>query len=471
VYAARCDTGKPKKLQANKRYCHHCSWGLEDLRKAELKIPLICQMPRTMNRQGKGRTTKEGSSDLKFQNFALPKNRLWPHIQVGTGQYKTITDSLPDYGRDFTTALDGAKDHSEEDYAEPELHMTEGWRSMKISPTRPIKESEYADKHYFKGMMDTPLSMDAKTSNSIEGQTWNTWMKLEEVDRPISKDIRSQDVKGDKHIKGNKAPLLPPRPPTALPKKYQPLPREPENSRSPFSQRHTFLEAQGSRQMSLQDLSEVLEAEEAPHREMKPKLFHLSQTPNIQDSPLAIASSSFMRSDHRVQSKDHERNLQSYSPQRCPVSYIPHENKLSYKNVGWRKPFPARSDEKNAQHSWYIGEHSRQAVEEALMKEKKDGTFLVRDCSKKSRAEPYVLVVFYGNKVYNVKIRFLEGNQKFALGTGLRGDKKFDSVEDIIEHYKCFPIILIDGKDKTGIHREQCYLTQSLLLDRCFSPK
>lgn len=52
-----------------------------------------------------------------------------------------------------------------------------------------------------------------------------------------------------------------------------------------------------------------------------------------------------------------------------------------------------------------------------------DGTFLVRDCSTKSRAEPYVLVVFYGNRVYNVKIRFLEKNQQFALGTGLRGDE------------------------------------------------
>ncbi|XP_047575809.1 cytokine-dependent hematopoietic cell linker-like [Lutra lutra] len=89
-----------------------------------------------------------------------------------------------------------------------------------------------------------------------------------------------------------------------------------------------------------------------------------------------------------------------------------------------------------------------------------DGTFLVRDCSTKTRAEPYVLVVFHGNKVYNVKIRFLEKHQQFALGTGLRGDEKFNSVEDIIEHYKYFPIILIDGKDKTGIHREQCYLTQ-----------
>lgn len=42
----------------------------------------------------------------------------------------------------------------------------------------------------------------------------------------------------------------------------------------------------------------------------------------------------------------------------------------------------------------------------------------------------------------------------------------FDSVEDIIDYYKHFPIILIDGKDKAGVHRQQCYLTQPLPLGR-----
>lgn len=51
-----------------------------------------------------------------------------------------------------------------------------------------------------------------------------------------------------------------------------------------------------------------------------------------------------------------------------------------------------------------------------------DETFLVRDCSKKSDTEPYVLVVYYGRRVYNIKVRFLEDSQQYALGTGLRGD-------------------------------------------------
>ncbi|KAF5927013.1 hypothetical protein HPG69_001646 [Diceros bicornis minor] len=308
--------------------------------------------------------------------------------------------------RNFAEVLDGAKDHGDDDdYEDPESHVAEAWQSMKILPARPINESEYADTRYFKGATDAPLSLDAKTSISLEGQTWNMRMRLEEVDKPTYKDIRSQHVK-------------------------------------------------------------------VPYHRMKSEAFHLSRNQSTPEIPLALASSSFMTSNHSMQNRDHKESMQSHSPKRCqsPASYGPRENLLHHKNTSWRKPFPARSDEKDVQHNeWYIGEYSRQAVEEALMKENKDGTFLVRDCSTKSRAEPYVLVVFYGKKVYNVKIRFLERNQQFALGTGLRGDEKFDSVEDIIEHYKYFPIILVDGKDKTGIHREQCYLTRPLPLNRHFS--
>ena len=101
---------------------------------------------------------------------------------------------------------------------------------------------------------------------------------------------------------------------------------------------------------------------------------------------------------------------------------------------------------KNVQHGeWCIGKHSLQGSGRGISEEEqgplKENTT--------HRTEPYVLVVFYGNKVYNVKIHLLERNQQFALGMGLRGDESFDSVEAIIEHYKCFAIKLIDGKEKT----------------------
>ncbi|XP_054342855.1 cytokine-dependent hematopoietic cell linker isoform X3 [Pongo pygmaeus] len=381
--------------------------------------------------RGNRRTTKEGSNDLKFQNFSLPKNRSWPRLISATGQYQRMNKPFLDWERNFAAVLDGAKGHSDDDYDDPELRMEETRQSIKILPARPIKESEYADTRYFKLAMDTPLPLDTRTSIPIGQQTWNTQMRLERVDKPISKDIRSQNIKGDTSVRKNKIPLPPPRPLITLPKEYQPLPPEPESSRPPLSQRHTFLEVQ------------------------------------------RMPSSSFTTSNHSVQNRDHRGGMQPCSPQRCqpPASCSPRENIPPYKYTSWRPPFPKKSDRKDVQHNeWYIGEYSRQAVEEAFMKESKDGTFLVRDCSTKSKEEPYVLVVFYENKVYNVKIRFLERNQQFALGTGLRGDEKFDSVEDIIEHYKNFPIILIDGKDKTGVHRKHCHLTQPLPVTRHLLP-
>lgn len=50
-----------------------------------------------------------------------------------------------------------------------------------------------------------------------------------------------------------------------------------------------------------------------------------------------------------------------------------------------------------------------------------DGTFLVRDSSKKTISNPYVLMVLYKDKVYNIQIRYQEESQVYLLGTGLRG--------------------------------------------------
>nr|KAF6499528.1 cytokine dependent hematopoietic cell linker [Molossus molossus] len=423
-----------------------------------------------MNRQGNRRTKTEGPSNLRLQNSSLQKNRSWPRTHGATGQQQAASETLLDFGRNFAAIPPGAEGHGDNDYEDPKLHVTEAWQAMKVLPARPIKESEYADTRYFKGMDDTPLSLGAFPSVPAEGQTWTTQTRPEEVDKPISmsKDIRSQHVTGANLAKGNKMPLPPPRPPVVpVPKKYQPLPPEPESSSRPVPQRPTLPEAQrGPRQINLKNLSEVLGTEEVSHHQMKPESSHWSQNQSAPEIPLATASSSSMMSSHGVQSRDQKRSVPCHSPQRRPFP----EHAVHYKNVNWTKPVLSSEEEEASQSNWYVGEYSRQAVEEALIKENKDGTFLVRDCSARSCTEPYVLVVFHGNKVYNVKIRFLERNQQFALGTGLRGDEKFNSVEDIIEHYKYFPIVLVDGKDKTGTHKKQCYLAQPLPLHRLFSP-
>lgn len=50
-----------------------------------------------------------------------------------------------------------------------------------------------------------------------------------------------------------------------------------------------------------------------------------------------------------------------------------------------------------------------------------DGTFLVRDSSRKTITHPYVLMVLYKDKVYNIQIRYQEQDQTYLLGTGLKG--------------------------------------------------
>lgn len=50
-----------------------------------------------------------------------------------------------------------------------------------------------------------------------------------------------------------------------------------------------------------------------------------------------------------------------------------------------------------------------------------DGTFLVRDSSRKTVTHPYVLMVLYRDKVYNIQIRYQEQEHLYLLGTSLKG--------------------------------------------------
>ncbi|KAL1790034.1 cytokine-dependent hematopoietic cell linker, partial [Sigmodon hispidus] len=440
--------------------------------------------------RGNKRTTKEGFGDLRFQNFSLLKNRSWPRLSSTKGRCRAVLEPHPDHRKNLAAVLDGEKCHNDNDYEDPEFQLLTAWPSMKILPARPIQESEYADTRYFKGMMEAPLLLTPKASVPTEKQPWNVGMRQQEQvyyrDKPIFKDLRSQHIKGFKYTEVNKTPVPPPRnqvllnmPIITLPKKYQPLPPAPPEISTLFPLRHAFPEVQREIrpgigwQTSKKDFCEVLGAEEGneSYHQAKPRPSHPSQNQNIQKSPPVVVSSSYVPEKHSVHIKDHTGNMQHCLPWRCQAvaSHSPRDHTLPYENTNMRKPVSPKPDAKEVwQNEWYIGESNRQAVEEVLMRENKDGTFLVRDCSTKSKAEPYVLVVFCENKVYNVKIRFLESNQQFALGTGLRGNEMFDSVEDIIEHYKYFPIILIDGKDKTGVHRKQCYLTQPLPFSRYF---
>uniref|UniRef100_A0A8C5LTU3 SH2 domain-containing protein n=1 Tax=Leptobrachium leishanense TaxID=445787 RepID=A0A8C5LTU3_9ANUR len=95
-----------------------------------------------------------------------------------------------------------------------------------------------------------------------------------------------------------------------------------------------------------------------------------------------------------------------------------------------------------------------------------DGSFLVRGDGNKASNEPYVLSVYYGGKVYNIKIRYLEDTQQYSLGSGLRRSDKFNSVKDMVEFHKNSPIILVDGREQKYTRGPYCYLTHPPNLHR-----
>ncbi|NXP24200.1 LCP2 protein, partial [Scytalopus superciliaris] len=113
-------------------------------------------------------------------------------------------------------------------------------------------------------------------------------------------------------------------------------------------------------------------------------------------------------------------------------------------------------DEGALNNDWYVAYVSRPEAEAALRRINKDGTFLVRDSSRKTVTHPYVLMVLYRDKVYNIQIRYQEQDHLYLLGTGLKGKEDFSSVADIIDHFQRTPLLLIDGKDRGS--RNQCML-------------
>ncbi|NXY32975.1 LCP2 protein, partial [Pomatorhinus ruficollis] len=113
-------------------------------------------------------------------------------------------------------------------------------------------------------------------------------------------------------------------------------------------------------------------------------------------------------------------------------------------------------DEGSLKDEWYVAFVSRPEAEAALRRINKDGTFLVRDSSRKTLTHPYVLMVLYRDKVYNIQIRYQEQDHLYLLGTSLKGKEEFSSVADIIDHFQRTPLLLIDGKDRGS--RNQCML-------------
>lgn len=109
----------------------------------------------------------------------------------------------------------------------------------------------------------------------------------------------------------------------------------------------------------------------------------------------------------------------------------------------------ARGDDLNA-YEWYHGKISRDHAQSVFNREQKDGMFLIRK-SERSPEQPYTLVIWYCNRIWNIPIRKLNNN-KFAAGKPKEGETHFDSLPELVEHFKVVSLNLKTDEQFQGTH-------------------
>ncbi|NXN04456.1 CLNK protein, partial [Sylvia borin] len=220
------------------------------------------------------------------------------------------------------------------------------------------------------------------------------------------------------------------RPHKIPPKQYQPLPPEPRISNQVFHKRNTLSQdptfpisakvtrynAVSYKRGNIKFLSFLLTVTSLGK---KPEVsFQAQQHPPEASPQCTWSSKNICRSGSTLSA--YNSTVKKTPP---PASYAACKNKSKHLLVEQEMQSLTQHTEKDLnKYEWYVGEYDRHKAEKILLQKNIDETFLVRDCSKKSKAEPYVLVVYYGRRVYNIKVRFLEESQQYALGTGLRGE-------------------------------------------------
>ncbi|NXR33896.1 CLNK protein, partial [Zosterops hypoxanthus] len=219
------------------------------------------------------------------------------------------------------------------------------------------------------------------------------------------------------------------RPLKMLPKQYQPLPPEPRISSQVCHKWNTLsqdptspISAKVTRYNALSYTNEEILSSYlfliVTILGKKPEVPFQAQQPPEASPQCTWSSKNICRSGSTL-SVDNLR-VKKTPP---PTSYAACKNKSKHLLVEQEMQSLTQHTQKDLNKcEWYVGEYDRHKAEKILLQKNIDETFLVRDCSKKSKAEPYVLVVYYGRRVYNIKVRFLEESQQYALGTGLRGE-------------------------------------------------
>ncbi|KAL4641255.1 B-cell linker protein isoform X1, partial [Arapaima gigas] len=185
-------------------------------------------------------------------------------------------------------------------------------------------------------------------------------------------------------------------------------------------------------------------------REMKKP--HPPLKPVTCDFPAEMYTVAFKRDIPNAMASSPPRTLTKPRFLHFSVSEPPVEER----NQSQRRLSTEEKDADIQQKPWFAGSCDRKTAEETLFHSKKDGSFMVRKSSGHDVQQPYTLVVFYKNRVYNIPVRYIQSSHQYALGREKKGEERFSSVCSIIENHQKNALVLIDSQNNSKDSTKLC---------------
>ncbi|XP_072255083.1 lymphocyte cytosolic protein 2-like [Pyxicephalus adspersus] len=414
-----------------------------------------------------------GSSHLFHLNFQFQNFKIVLYSKVINISYKQDDDyedpDASDDGADYESpnADDGDEGNSDVDYEPPPSNN----EPILINPKATCGNQVYADRtipgNSLKNPPDPPLRPESSTHH-IRGKTFpgiQSSLTPEEnrikkqarcpfapsIDRTKKPTLLLPSQPGTSSVLGKSEPVKA----TTLPAIIRPssLVKPDPLKKPPLPGQFSTVKSNFSRPLAHSELGD----EDGPHKLYPHSQYSSNTFPSTSPKPsgrtinsgsntLPITDSSFTGGSQMPGALS--------NPPFKPVYKSPSEG-----NTRPPAPSPFNNSHQNDDLSleqWYLGGISRKDAEIALRSINQDGTFLVRNCSQLSVSQPYVLMVLYKNKVYNVRIRYNHQSEVYLLGSGGH-EQTFNSVPEIIDFFRSTPLLLIDGKDRGS--RQHCKLT------------
>ncbi|XP_062979356.1 lymphocyte cytosolic protein 2 [Elgaria multicarinata webbii] len=457
----------------------------------KLNMPILSKLSQEINRH-EGRKSFFPKSYYRTPTPKVPENTEYRQEEVDgwssfeeSDDYESPDDEDLENSVDYETPndQDGADDENDADYEPPPSNNDDTIRNI-FPSQQTTTNSDYLDRPKTSLQPPTPPERPGSSPGPTRGRGAGQPASNNESNR--EKSNQPFKVSGPTVDRTKKPPLDRPGPPfdrdiLAAGKKTFPemplktlrslqKPPVPSTDRNNPASRRMLPPIKNNqlaeKKAETEDGSVPQRPFQQPHfntfpSRSKPQPKHVSLPPKIIPDayPESTVSSTGSLLSH-VQPSNISRTFSKGPADGRPPLPIPNRPTLQFPRVENEEVEQCHKPNSNQglqNQKWYAADINRPEAEVALRNINQDGTFLVRNSSRKTLEQPYVLMVLYHNKVYNIQIRYQQEERAYFLGTVLKGNEVFSSVTDIIDYFKRMPLLLIDGKDRCS--KKQCMLT------------